>query len=261
MLQLLAVFLVYAGGLAVLIGLAGLVKPLGVLGRRRKRGAAVLAAGVACAVAGFALPSPLVRVARPRTRLDAVMPAYHFYEVHAIQVHAPPERVLQALRSVTAGEIRLFRTLTWIRSPRLGRRVRESVLDAPPDKPILDVALRSGFVDLGSDRREVVLGTLLGFKRPGPEEAAALERAVRALRSGQLSVADFNPPGFAKATMNFLIEDDAEGGCLLRTETRVFATDDTARRGFAVYWRVIYPGSALIRRMWLRAVKRRAESS
>jgi hypothetical protein len=37
-------------------------------------------------------------------------------------------------------------------------------------------------------------------------------------------------------------------------------TDRAYRRVFAAYWRVIYPGSALIRRMWLRAVKRRAES-
>ncbi len=28
---------------------------------------------------------------------------------------------------------------------------------------------------------------------------------------------------------------------------------------FAIYWRVIYPGSALIRRMWLDAIRRRAE--
>jgi hypothetical protein len=39
----------------------------------------------------------------------------------------------------------------------------------------------------------------------------------------------------------------------------VHATDDSARRKFARYWRVIYPGSALIRRMWLRAIKLRAE--
>ncbi len=46
----------------------------------------------------------------------------------------------------------------------------------------------------------------------------------------------------------------------LTTETRVFATDSRARRRFAVYWRVIYPGSALIRRSWLDAIKRRAEN-
>jgi len=60
--------------------------------------------------------------------------------------------------------------------------------------------------------------------------------------------------------MNFLVEPDGRGGSLLSTETRVFATDAVARRRFAVYWRVIYPGSALIRRMWLRAIRLRAEA-
>jgi len=32
------------------------------------------------------------------------------------------------------------------------------------------------------------------------------------------------------------------------------------RQRFQLYWRVIYPGSALIRRMWLRAIKQRAEA-
>jgi hypothetical protein len=35
--------------------------------------------------------------------------------------------------------------------------------------------------------------------------------------------------------------------------------DTAARQRFAAYWRVIYPGSALIRRMWLRAIARRTE--
>jgi len=33
------------------------------------------------------------------------------------------------------------------------------------------------------------------------------------------------------------------------------------RMRFAAYWRVIYPGSALIRVMWLRAIKQRAEAA
>ena len=68
-------------------------------------------------------------------------------------------------------------------------------------------------------------------------------------------------PGFAIAAMNFLIEDAGPGACTVTTETRVYAIDAPERRRFARYWRVIYPGSALIRRMWLRAVKRRAEAS
>jgi len=64
---------------------------------------------------------------------------------------------------------------------------------------------------------------------------------------------------FASATINFRIEDAGPAACTLTTETRVYATDASTRRRFALYWRVIYPGSALIRRMWLRAVARRAK--
>jgi hypothetical protein len=65
-------------------------------------------------------------------------------------------------------------------------------------------------------------------------------------------------PGFASATMNFRIEDASPTACTLTTETRVYATDAPTRRRFALYWRVIYPGSTLIRRMWLRAIAHRA---
>jgi hypothetical protein len=61
--------------------------------------------------------------------------------------------------------------------------------------------------------------------------------------------------------MNFLLEPAGQAVIRLSTETRVFAVDPSARRRFAVYWRVIYPGSAFIRRMWLEAIKRRAESN
>ena len=87
MLELAAVVLVYAGGLTVLVGLAGLAKPPRFIGRRRRRAAAlVTGAGLACTLLGFALPAPLVRVEGPHTRLDAVMPAYHFHEVQAVRV-------------------------------------------------------------------------------------------------------------------------------------------------------------------------------
>ncbi|HEY3204691.1 MAG TPA: hypothetical protein VGL03_13660, partial [Thermoanaerobaculia bacterium] len=93
---------------------------------------------------------------------------------------------------------------------------------------------------------EIVIGTYVvrpaGIPRPAPEEFAVLSR-----------------PGYAKAVMNFRVEPGPEGECLLTTETRVLATDPSTARRFAAYWRLIYPGSALIRRMWLLAIARRAE--
>jgi hypothetical protein len=94
--------------------------------------------------------------------------------------------------------------------------------------------------------REIVIGTVV--KRPaGARIRVREETFLKPL-----------PPGFAIAAMNFRVVPNASGGSVVSTETRVFANDDAARRAFARYWRVIYPGSALIRRMWLRAIRRRA---
>jgi predicted ester cyclase len=38
------------------------------------------------------------------------------------------------------------------------------------------------------------------------------------------------------------------------------ATDGQAKERFSRYWRVVYPGSAILRRKLLKAIKRRAES-
>ena len=68
----------------------------------------------------------------------------------------------------------------------------------------------------------------------------------------------YRAPDVARAVMNFHLEDEA-GGVRLRTQTRIATTGGRARRRFAAYWRAIYPGSAFIRRMWLDAIRRRAE--
>jgi hypothetical protein len=115
---------------------------------------------------------------------------------------------------------------------------------------LLDVATRNGFIYLADDPpRELVIGTVViappvgrGASTPGTFKA-------------QLA------PGFAVAAMNFRVTPIGRDASLVSTETRVFANDPSARRRFARYWRLIYPGSALIRLMWLRAVERRATDS
>jgi hypothetical protein len=57
--------------------------------------------------------------------------------------------------------------------------------------------------------------------------------------------------------MNFSVWP-VDSGSELRTETRVLVTDAASRRRFGRYWRLIRPGSALVRRNWL-AAKRRTE--
>jgi hypothetical protein len=186
-------------------------------------------------------------VAAPKTRLDEFLPAWQFHEVHSTRVRASRARIARAIREVTPREIRFFRALTWLR--RFGRPGSASILNAPADLPILEVATRTSFVVLADEPQgELVIGTLVIC--PDRKQASFTPDEFKALRA----------PGFAKAALNFAIDEDGYGGCRLSTETRVYATDATTRRRFAAYWRLIYLGSSLIRRMWLRAIRRRAET-
>jgi hypothetical protein len=192
--------------------------------RTRRRAAAVVVSGVALVLIALVWPAREERVTATASKLDQLMPRWQFVERHEIRIAAPPEKIYSAIRSVTASEIRFFQVLTSIRC--MGRcRETDSILHAPPAQPIIDVALRSGFRMLIDDApRELVIGSRVA------------------------------PRTFA--VMNFRVA----GAGLVRTETRVFARTDTARRKFAIYWRFIRPGSGIIRRSWLEAIKSRAEA-
>jgi len=234
---------VYSGALLALAGLIAAVRP-----GRRKRGLAVGAAGAVITAIGLVLPARESRVARAESGLDRFFPAWQFHEVHEIQIAAPPEKVYDAIRHVRADEILLFRTLTWIR--RGGQKMPEHILNAAGRDSIIDVATRTTFLRLMDDTpRELVVGTVV-IAPHGARGKLTPDVFLKPL-----------PPGFATAGMNFAVRPDGAGGSIVTTETRVYANSPHARRRFAAYWRVIYPGSALIRRMWLRAIERRATTS
>jgi hypothetical protein len=246
--------LVYLGLIGAFLGFVSLIvpsKPLHV--RTRRRALLLLASGFFLLAIGFAFPAAETKVAEKRTQLDEFTPVYQFDEVHSTRVKGSKDRIYLAIKSVTADEIFLFRTLTWIR--RLGHSGGEGILNPPEHQPLLDVALRTGFILLADQPgREIVLGNVVvappGF-RPRAGQSMPTPEQFKAIRQ----------PGFAMTTMNFLIEDTGDGYCTVHTETRVYATDSSARRRFTLYWRMIYPGTALIRRMWLRAIKNHAEAS
>ena len=246
--NLIGTIVVYAGFLMVLAGGVSILRPLTFLNIwTRFQGVMLLVVGAGAFLVGASLPAKEQKVETPATRLDEFLPAYQFGEFHSIRVRAPRERVYAAILQVTADEITFFRTLTWIR--RFGRPAPESILNAS-GKPLLEVAQRTSFLKLEEEPgREIVMGTLVAApkgtrlkKDPTPEDFKALHE-----------------PGFALAAINFRLEDAANGEILLTTETRVYATDAASRKKFAAYWRAIYPGSALIRVMWLRAIRNRAE--
>jgi hypothetical protein len=177
--------------------------------------------------------------------LDRWMPDYDVHEVHSTRVRARPLDIHRVLFEVTADEVWLFRALMTVRA--LGAR------RAGGSRPLLETAQAGGFAVLADEPgRELVLGVMGRFWR-------LRQRSIRPIGS-PAEFASFAEPGFARAAMNFLIEPMDGGACLLTTETRVRATDARARRAFRAYWTLVHPGSAFIRRMWLHALKRRAEA-
>jgi len=241
--------IVYFGLVMAAAGLVLVVKPIRRLRiRTRWRGLGVAGGGVLVAGIGLILPAAESRVTRIETRLDEFAPVWQFREFHTIAVAAPPARVFEAIERVRADEIFLFRTLISIRCG--GQPLPQNIRNAGAHgESLIDVALHTTFVCLAEDvPRELVVGTVVGAP-PGWRGPLTPEVFQKSL-----------PPGFALATMNFIVTPDGSGGSLVSTETRVLANSPSARRGFAAYWRMIYPGSAIIRRMWLRAIRQRATS-
>jgi hypothetical protein len=173
--------------------------------------------------------------------IDDVLPAWDWRSAHATRVAASPERAAAAAREVTGRDLPLTGLLMRIRT--LGRR-------AAGDRRVLDGMARIGLAVLVDEPHAVVVGGALSpWRLRGGHRPVASAAELRA----------FAEPGWVRAAMAFTATQDGDG-CRLATETRIAATDETARRRFGRYWRVIGPFSGLTRREMLAAIKRRAEA-
>lgn len=182
--------------------------------------------------------------------LDEVMPAYDARGVHSVMVLSNAEQALDAVRRVTASEIRGLGLLWGVRvlpAMLLGRRV----FRFDRHRPVWEAAARGGFTELANAPDGIVLAHIGQYWRPGGGERFAVT-TLEAFRN-------FKTPGFAKAAIAIMVSPE-EDGVRLVTETRVEATDPQSRPRLMRYWALIWPWSGLIRRGWLRAAKRRAEA-
>ncbi|MGW0663266.1 hypothetical protein [Streptodolium elevatio] len=170
-------------------------------------------------------------------RLDDVLPEWHFRERHTIEIDAYADTVFRAIEELTWREVPVFRRLMALRF--VGR-------DATADPRILSSMTKDGFTVLDRSDNELVIGFL--STRTGRRVPIAGELPADAMRA-------FDEPGHLKIVFNFL-----RRGSTVTTETRVWATDERSRRVFRTYWAVIRPPSGLIRRVWLRAIRERAEN-
>jgi hypothetical protein len=172
--------------------------------------------------------------------LDQVMPEFDVHEVHSLWVPAEPAAAYEAVRAVSAREVRLFGPLMLLRTFGRSNRVFGS------RAPLLGEMVNAGFLPLGErPGEELVVGAVGRFWSPFGNKPRPVE-----------DFAGFDEPGFAKAALNFRVAAEGEGS-RITTETRIAGTDSEATRKFRRYWLLIAVGSAAIRRSWLKAIRRR----
>lgn len=173
-----------------------------------------------------------------RSLIDEFLPEYQHGERHRIDIAAPPQQVYPVVRSLDTRGSGVIRTLFRLRG-------------MPRSSLTLEGLERDGFVIL-ADRPddELVLGSIGRFWTP----AGDLKRVTPS------QFRSFEAVGYAKAVWNFTLSELASSSTRLTTETRVFCPDGPSRRRFRLYWAVIGPFSALIRKEMLLSIKRTVET-
>ena len=232
----------YAGLVVLLTGLLCVLYPLRIVGIGTRKGALLVAlAGAALGASALLWPVAAGAHAAGRsTELDSILPNFDRNERHEIRVPGSIDLVRQAVEEVTFADIRGFQTLMSIRARRR--------VPAPTRRVLATMtAPGAGFTLLAKTKDEFVAGNI---GRPWANQHPVVIRDAEEFRS-------FTVPGYAKIAFNMRVEEAEPGWCKVSTETRVLATDDDARTAFTRYWRVVYPGSALLRVTWLDAIARR----
>jgi hypothetical protein len=244
----LASYAAWAGIFASLAGLVCLARPIPSIGiGTRARAVVLLGSCALVTVLAVAWPAPVRVAGGPHRRLDDFLPAYQFTEYHEGIVEAPKEHVLEAVRRVSLADMPAAVFLMRLRA------LADGQLDgrAPDPQPILDMmdTPGSGFLVLDvSDPSELVYG-MVG--RPWVNELPP------AIATPEQFLA-FDEPGHIRVAFDIRVRDEGEGVFRISTETRTLGNDEGAQRLFARYWRLIYPGSAIIRQVWLDAIIARA---
>ena len=178
--------------------------------------------------------------------LDRFIPRYEVAERHHIQVDAPAATTLAAACDADLQGSIVVRAII---------RAREVILGSTPDdrarpKGLLAEVRALGWGVLAEvPGREIVVGAVTR-----PWEANV---TFRALSPGEFAA--FDEPDYVKIVWTLRADEVDPASSVFRTETRVLATDVTARAKFRRYWALLSPGIIVIRWMLLSPLKAEAE--
>ena len=244
----------WIGVILAVVGAVSLIHPLTfLLILNRFIAALVMVGGVLISLASLLYPVKMKHSSTTNQKIDTLLPDFAFNEFHEVRVNASPERVKQLLQVTGVKDIAAARWLMKIRgiadedvdlSDRASHNIVGSdTISAPdfnffvvaPDEWITVMILKSVIITNNSNQ-------------PAPPEISRLEEFT-----------SFDTPGYVKVAVNFRFISTGNNETVLTTETRNKGITAHDNRVFGYYWKIIYPGSAIIRRVWLDTIKKKAQ--
>lgn len=167
-----------------------------------------------------------------------------------IDIAVAPDQVWAALMALTFKDLWVTAPLMAVRSfpSMLARKGALSTKGQTQAQPVLEAMVGGRFVELHRDAPSILTLGLIGqfWKLSGGVDAAVAGPDA------------FDEPGYVKTAMDFTISTHRDG-TRVTTTTKNMTTDRHAAKMFGRYWRVVGPGSKVIRLDMLRALKRQAE--
>jgi hypothetical protein len=244
----------WIGAIFIVVGIISLIFPLKFLFILNRTIASFVAFGGAL-ISAVSLLWPVKTKHSPTNnqKIDELLPDYAFNEFHEVHINNSPEKVKQTLQVTGVKDIPAAHLLMKIRgiadddldmSDRAANNIAcPDTFSTPdfnffrvaPDEYITVMVLKSSII---TNKSSI----------PAPPEILSLEQFMA-----------FNKPGYVKVAVNFRFISSDNNETILTTETRNKGITHKDNRTFGRYWRIIYPGSAIIRRVWLDTIKKRAE--
>ncbi|HJQ65992.1 MAG TPA: DUF5661 family protein [Gemmatimonadales bacterium] len=186
-------------------------------------------------------------------RIDRFLPRYDVTYVCETSVDAPPGDTYAAMKETDLRDP-IVNTLFALRELPVNalRRLRGQRTTVPvPEK-----------ITFGGIGRQSPVWVRL-FEAPGVELVIGSVGRFWRRDYGTRTVAPeafvaFAEPGYAKLGISLSVRPTPNGS-ILRYEARTATTDETARRKFRLYWRIIAPGVGLVMRRALKRIKTAAE--
>jgi menaquinone-dependent protoporphyrinogen oxidase len=179
-------------------------------------------------------------------RIDSFISDADVAESHEILIRAPADLVFDVARNLDLLSIPLVNVIFRLREKFF--RLRSKPRSHRQGLVAETMALGWGVL-VERPHRELVMGAVT---QPWVGEVKFRSIAPECF-------ANFAEPDLVKIAWTLEVEPVDQGLTRFRTQTRVLATDQNARRKFRRYWRLVGTGIILIRRLGNRAIRRESE--